>query len=139
MTRWFFVSVPFTYIVHVEWTMSGRIKYYTIIMFYKQHCKWGTSLSFSKFHSRCLAVAYFPPKSRLVSLLNLFSWYSCCLFFCYMWTNKIVAMLVIFIIEFLLLQNPTVFPTKSSIIFLLLRLEVKLTTFLLLSSFLGVA
>ena len=45
---------------------------HTLIMFYKQHCKWGTSLSFSKFHSRCLAVAYFPPKSRLVSLLNFF-------------------------------------------------------------------
>ena len=44
---------------------------------------------FRKFHSRCLAVAYFPPKSRLVLLLNLFLWYSCCLFFCYIWKTKL--------------------------------------------------
>ena len=42
---------------------------------------------FLRFHSRCLAVAYFPPKSRLVLLLNLFSWYSYCLFFC-RWSTK---------------------------------------------------
>ena len=30
------------------------ISYNTLIMFYKQHCKKEISLSFSKFHSRCL-------------------------------------------------------------------------------------
>ena len=43
-----------------------------LIMFYKKHCTRRISLSFSKFHSCCLAVAYFPPKKRLVLLLNFF-------------------------------------------------------------------
>ena len=49
--------------------------------------------------------------------------------------------MLVFIIEFLLLQNPTVFPlkksTKSSVLVAYVRTEIN--NFLLLSSFFGVA
>ena len=52
----------------------------TLVMFYKQHCKWRTSFSFSKFHSRCLAVAYFPQTNRLVLLLSFLLMWSLLIF-----------------------------------------------------------
>ena len=45
---------------------------YTLIMFYEQNCVGRTSVSFSKFHSHCLAVAYFPLKNWLSSLVASF-------------------------------------------------------------------
>ena len=67
-------SIPLmSYFFDYFFNRNNSVNYVsTLIMFYKQHCKSRTSLSFSKFHGRCLAVAYFPPKNRLVLLLNFF-------------------------------------------------------------------
>ena len=49
-----YISTYIIYYIRITFFCSVSLKVHTLIMFYKQHCRKVISLSFSKFHSRCL-------------------------------------------------------------------------------------